>query len=179
MDYYSYTIEDAEESCNYTFHSEVVEKLYSVDFDAYMYRDLLEHYPSLLSKGYALSFYSHSLANPPVKKKYDGMVSSTIIHIIKDYFQSQGPEVVLLYHCDHSDNRQECRHILFEKWYQKGFLPELTKEGIEVEVPLEMEKKKYYLGYLTNRTNPNLESIKQEFGAFSYNMVSYGDNKNT
>ena len=175
MDYYSYTIEDTDESCSYVFHSEAIQKLYAVDFDAYMYSDLLEHYPYLLSKGYALSFYSHSLITPPQKHKHDIVVSSTIIHIIQEYFTTRGNETVLLYHCDHSDDRQECRHRLFEKWYRQGVLPDLTKEGVEVEVPIENEVKKYYLGYLTHRQNPHLESIKQEFGAFSYNMVSYKD----
>src|ERR1700752_2319188 len=98
MDYYSYTIEDSEESCSYTFHSEEVQRLYSVDFDAYTYRDLLEHYPFLLSKGFGLSFFSFSMAKPPLGKKYDIMVGSTIIHIVKDYMESKGKDTVLLYH---------------------------------------------------------------------------------
>jgi hypothetical protein len=172
MDFYAYTIENTEDSEKlYTFYSPRNKRIYAVSFDTYLYQDFLEDFPCLLSKGCSLGFYNIP-TEKPFRQKHDPLASSTIQCIIQDYLQSQGNECVLLYHCDTQDNRQYCRHLLFDRWYRAGAFSSFIKEAAEATIPVGDEKKKYYIGYITARDNPNLENIKLEFDEFSYYMIS-------
>ena len=178
--YYSYTVESLEDSgCLYTFYSPVNKRLYSVSYDTYTYQELLIAFPFLLQNGCALAFYDVP-TEKNFKIKSDKLVSPTIAQTMRDYLAERGNDCVLIYHCDMKDGRQKARHVLFERWFRKGNGDgTLIKEGVEVEVFVDNETRVYYLGYITPKTNPNIESIKQEFDAFSYYMPSFVNSKNS
>lgn len=178
-EYYSYTFEESEDTgCSYTFFSHISKRLYSVVFDPFLYQDLLTDFSSLLQNGCALGFYD-KLIDDNHRLKFDNAVATTIVKVLGEHLEKIGKEGVLIYHCDTEDGRQKCRHLLFNKWYHKmNSDGNLIKEAVEVVIPFEDGEKEYYLGYITHKENPNIESIKQEFEAFAYFMPSLHSVKN-
>lgn len=78
------------------------------------------------------SFYFDSRIG---QRKHDDRVSATIISILHSFF-NDNPLIhnVLYYVCDYSDQRQEARSNLFDKWHKKH-LGVFLKDDIEYKTP--------------------------------------------
>jgi hypothetical protein len=74
---------------------------------------------------------------------------------------------VLLFHCDTTDARQACRHKLFLKWYERQELAHLEMVSLEVD----MTVKKYYIGYVSKKNNPNLPQLQEEFETLAVKLI--------
>jgi hypothetical protein len=92
---YNYIKEELEDSYAYLF-STPLNRIYTVSFDASIYADFLESYPSLLKEGYGLSFHFDSYGIEATKVTFDKGVAVTIHEIINDFLESKGK--TLLYY---------------------------------------------------------------------------------
>lgn len=110
------------------------------------------------------------LVDKEFSKRNDPKVENTLVEIIKHYLRRHNRESVLIYHCDTTDNRQHCRDRLFENWFSKfNHNDEFYKDRVMVELPQENGiAREYYLGFITNNSNPNIKLVKEEFSRFSY-----------
>ena len=165
--YYSYLQEEQPDFTQvYTFSTR--QFAYTVYFDPSEYSNILHDYPFLLDKSYAFGFFN--LRYNYERRVPDEKISTTIIKIAEDFIKWAGIETVLLFHCDTSDERQACRHKLFLKWYERGEVDHLEMVSLEVD----MEIKKYYIGYITRKDNPNLPQLQEEFETLALRLIDGG-----
>jgi hypothetical protein len=164
-DYYSYLQEELE---NFTqvYLFTTFQFAYTVYFNPSEYSGILENYPYLLDKSYAYGFFNQKF-NADARKLRDEKVSNTIIKITHDFLNWAGEDTVLLFHCDTSDERQACRHKLFLNWYERGEIDNLEMISLEVD----MTTKKYYIGYITKKENPNLTKLQEEFDTLAVKLI--------
>lgn len=100
------------------------------------------------------------------------MIYSTLCKIIDDFFVLMGADCVLLYHCDHSDNKQAYRNKLFNHWYNCTPLSSaIERYSLEVSIAGDEIPMTYYLGYLTPKNNPNLPVLKAEFEDLAFYII--------
>ncbi len=168
--YYSFTQDELPDgSFIYTFitHNDLC---YSVEFDLSQYDQHLDNFPILLQQGYALNIFCASFTQEQ-KRKYDEGVRNTISMIIWTHFNNCGKDSILLFHCDHSDNKQRARHIVFNSWFNEGeFLTKYRKESLEFLINQDPPIK-HYIGYLTMRENKFRDRLEEELERFSYFMI--------
>jgi hypothetical protein len=146
---------------------------YKVYFNASAYDQWLEEYPYLFTNGYAFGFLCMCF-NKADRRRSDQRVAITICRIIEHFQAFKGPDCVLLYHCDASDNRQAFRFRLFHKWYNCFSTGgSLIKNDLEVvisstnlEAPVT-----YYLGYIAHADNPGINILHNEFEDIALNFV--------
>lgn len=145
--------------------------IYNVYFSISEYDQWLEKYPYLLQNGYAFGFYP--LFEPAdIKRQSDRSIFVTLCKIIEGFFALNGTDCVLLYHCDHTDNKQACRNKLFDGWYAASPLSALIEKfNLEISIGENNNQRSYYLGYLTPKSNPNLSILKAEFDNFSFTLI--------
>lgn len=166
-----YSIREEHSDGNYTY-SFITDSniLYSIEFDLSVYDEYLEQFPLLLNNGYAFSIFSHETAIG-TKRKYDEGVRNTIFMIVNKQYTYCGDDTILLFHCDHADNKQRHRSIVFNTWYREADQAnEYIKESLEIEVNQDPVQK-HYLGYITKRTNSQIVQLEEEFDRFSYFMI--------
>ena len=170
---YNYIKEELEDSYAYLF-STPLNRIYTVSFDASIYADFLESYPSLLKEGYGLSFHFDSYGIEATKVTFDKGVAVTIHEIINDFLESKGKDTFILYHCQSSDGRQAVRASLFNKWFNKSTLNgDLFKSGLEVEINIsEHEKEYHYIGFICKANNRYKENAIIELEQFSVALVN-------
>jgi hypothetical protein len=148
-------------------------RVISVYFSPDQYVEYVADYPTLLSHGYGFGFY------PTAEPMYnlnapDEKIKKTIARIIFDFLNTQGEDVVLLYHCDHADEKQALRNRKFNYWYDS--CPDsvkIVKETIELEKFLPNgTSKNYYMGYITPIGNKVKDLVKAEFEDFAVNLTN-------
>ena len=79
----------------------------------------------------------------------DVAIENTIIDIIFDFFSSY-PNAMLHYVCDSTDNKQNFRTKLFDKWYNKSVASEFSKLSILYEIPNQIITYKLEFIFKTN-----------------------------
>jgi hypothetical protein len=169
--YYTFLHEelpDFSQVYHFTTHLNLI---YNVYFRISEYDKWLEKYPYLLQNGYAFGFFP--LFTPAdCKKQLDKSIFITLCKIVEDFITSNGPDCVLLYHCDHADNKQACRNKLFESWYAASPLSvQIEKYSLEIIIEENNKQRSYYLGYLTPKSNPNLAVLQAEFEDLSFRFI--------
>ena len=169
--YYSFLREelpDFSQVYHFTSHHNLI---YSVYFRISDYDQWLEDYPYLLQNGYAFGF-APLYTLPDKKKQLDESIFLTLCSIIEDFIKLNGADCVLLYHCDHADNRQAYRNKLFDAWYASTPLSTMIeKYSLEFSIEEDNKHTSYYLGYLTPKSNPNLSVLQAEFENFSFKLI--------
>ncbi len=168
-DFYSYIKEEESDIISYSFLT-ITNALYYVYFDPYQYALHVEDYPNLLKLGYGFGFERMSKPSNWVE---DPLIFSTISQIVFDFIQDNGNEVVLLYHCDNSDQKQKGRDKIFEDWYRKSELnTEIFKKRISIcHRNSEDQEITMFMGYLTSESNQSKSQIEEEFQFFAENLV--------
>jgi hypothetical protein len=169
-DFYSYIQEvDEEDVITYSFATSN-NILYSVYFDPYAYSVHVDKYPDLLNLGFTFGFYRVSSTQEAWVQ--DPMIGITISKIVFDFIQEYGDDVVLLYHCDYADRKQEGRDKIFHQWYELSEIKHsIIKKRIEIkQVEENGTTTAFYLGYLTSIQNPKRENIQNEFSLFAENL---------
>jgi hypothetical protein len=115
-----------------------------------------------LRNGYAFGFIPF-YTPADCKKQPDKSIFITLCKIIEAFIASNGNDCVLLYHCDHADNKQAYRNKLFDSWYATSpHAEQIIKHDLEIIWANNKELKSYYLGYLTPKSNPNLSVLRAE-----------------
>lgn len=172
MDFYTYSRdEEAADQISYFFLTE--SHVYTVVFDPYQYAGYTEVYPHLLMNGVGLSFFRFD-NNTLSQSRNDVKIASTICRILQDYFAQQSEDAVLLYHCDHQDNRQKGRSLVFRKWYNTY---NAEKIAVKREVQVDYEGRQYFIGYITKMSNPLLDELSNEFDTFVMDIGRESFNK--
>jgi hypothetical protein len=170
-------------SSYYTFHHEELPDfsqvyhfttrhnlVYTVYFSISEYDQWLTNYPYLLQNGYAFGF-TPLFVPADCKKQPDKSIFITLSKIIEAFIALNGNDCVLLYHCDHADNRQAYRNKLFDSWYTaSSHAEQIVKHDLEIIWANNKELKNYYLGYLTPKSNPNLSVLRAEFEELSFRL---------
>ena len=170
-DPYSYFQEEDGDEVVYYFTSKD-QIMYSVYFRANEYDEHIADFPTLLENSYAFGFY-HLPPNGGGKFNVDVRIRVTIDTIIQDFVAEKGDNIIILYHCDHSDGRQHKRSCSFERWYQTS----TTKDTIyKTEINFvahidEHEEVNYYIGYLTPLNNPEAAKAHEEFKVFARGLT--------
>lgn len=170
-DFYSYLQEeDDNDIVAYSFKT-VNGSLYYVYFDPYEYNGYTEVYPNLLNLGFGLGFSRASKSQND--NNSDPRVGVTISKIVSDFIEEKGTEVVLLFHCDHSDGKQKGRDKIFLKWYQvynsnnSVLMRRMQVNGTDARG----NEMQLFLGYLTPVNNPHLIAVGEEFDHFAEQLT--------
>lgn len=100
------------------------------------------------------SFKDHK---PQVKKSRDERVSTTIKHLLEDFF-TISENRVMIYVCGTSDGRGKQRNNLFKKWYE-NVADEYTCDNIEINVP---DSDPIYGAVLRSKVFPYDDVLKTE-----------------
>jgi len=162
--------EDGDDIIAYSFISSNG-AIYAIYFDPYQYLEYVNDYPILLSYGFGLGFYRK--AKEGTIYGNDNLISATISQIILDFLESNPPDTVLLYHCDYKDGKQKGRNKIFNNWYTKS---PYNNTIIKNSIPIYINNQDgvvsdYYLGYLTNSNNTNIDALETEFLLFAENLI--------
>jgi hypothetical protein len=165
--YYSFLQEQDEDGSFFYYFGTSQNFVYTVYFKIDEYSQYVRNFPLLLQNGYALGFRKTSLAGNLSNKSYDTKIFPTIFQIINDFFESNGNETVLLYHCDTSDEKQEKRSRLFNKW--ESYLEDTFLERHSIEVRI--NESDYYLGFITSTQNADINELKIEFDDFAFFII--------
>lgn len=169
--YYSFHHEELPDFSQVYHFTTRLNLIYKVYFSISEYDQWIEEYPYLLQNGYALAFFPLFVPDD-CKKQLDKSVYLTLCKIIEDFITANGPNCVLLYHCDHTDNKQEYRNKLFDSWYTASPLStQIEKYSLELIIDEDYNQRSYYLGYLTPKSNPNLSALQAEFEDFSTKFI--------
>jgi len=156
----------------YTFYNEKYG--YTVYFNEYVYKDLVENCEFLSLGSYSFGFF-HSDLNPDLKKKGDPIIGETISLIVQDFFNTEGENSIILFHCDGIDSMGLHRHKTFSRWYKNSTInTTITMYQIEVEVGGES----HYLGFLCHNNNTHIPEIKQEFDTIAASLTPDGQKGN-
>lgn len=179
IEVYPYTIEEVEGLIIYDFttHNGVV---YNVIFDYNHFREKIPDFPQLLGNGYDFAFYcmSDRLIMDSIaernKRSEDSRISATITAIICSFFDTKDSNLILLFQCDFSDNKQLFRHSLFQRWHRKSAQnAKIQIKTIQVEIQDENGiNDNRFMGFLYSSVNPNLEKVITEFDNFLGNMIN-------
>lgn len=170
--------DDDEELSIYNFITST-NKVYAIGFDPTQYVKYLDDFPCLLSHGYGLTIVRlpKTLDRKEVNK--DDRVWSTIYAIVLDFIESSGPETVLLYHCDSSDNKQASRGKLFDNIYEK--LPEghdMVKYSLEVDVKAKDGiDQRNHLGFLCKESFRHKAEAILEMDKFAAYLIDISESK--
>lgn len=169
--YYSFLqVEDEDSSVFYQFITDH-NVAYTVYFSVNEYEQYVDEFPILLQQGYAFGFRRQKY-NSNDKNIMDKLVFSTIYHIILDFLKAKGKEAILLYHCDHGDERQSQRHKLFSLWERLApSKTDLVKHSVEFEIDMGDGIKSMYLGFITASDNPLMDDLTNEFNDFSLYII--------
>ncbi|PZF72364.1 DUF6169 family protein [Taibaiella soli] len=170
MGKYSFTVEDDVDGLSYNFRTPVCSVV--VFFNPHAYGEYLEKYTFLSKNTWGLSIFSvpHICDN---HYSADVRIRNTIISIIEDFFEGQGSDSVLLYHCDSADGKQGKRSKKFERWYQNSGLTD-TMEKHEIEFTVESdsdESQQNYFGFIGVKSNPHFTEVKNEFDEFARSLA--------
>ncbi|AYL96355.1 DUF6169 family protein [Mucilaginibacter celer] len=165
--YYSFLKEQDEDSSIFYYFVTSQNFVYTVYFKVDEYSHYIQNFPLLLQSGYALGFRKTSLAGNESNKLYDAKIFPTIYQVINDFVEFNGSETVLLYHCDTSDKKQRERSRLFDKWESYVKVTCLERHNVEVRI----NESSYYLGFIANSNNSNIEVLKHEFNDFAYFII--------
>jgi hypothetical protein len=169
--YYSFLREELPDFSQVYHFTSSHNLVYNVYFSISDYDQWLEYYPYLLHNGYAFGFFP-LFAPPDKKKQLDESIYLTLCQIVEDFFELNGPDCVLLFHCDHADNKQAYRNKLFDIWYARTHLSAIIeKYSLEISIEKNNEQKCYYLGYLSPKSNPNLSVLQAEFEDLSIKLI--------
>ncbi len=141
--------------------------VYTVYFNVKEYDRHLDKYPNLFNKGVAFGFFCNSA---PVRPGLDHLIGPTIESILYEFIKNNGDETVLLFHCDCSDARQACRDKLFTNWYNKSDLKEEFKRD-RFEATISETDVTHFMGYITPKSNPNIDNVQLEFDACAFNLM--------
>lgn len=164
MNYYTFFKEELSNTITYNFITEAG-YVYAVEFDFSLYSDYLDNHPNLLKKSVSLIIHQVSIGDK--KKQNRTKLFCTIEKCIDDFIDNQEDDMILIYHCDYSDSKQEHRNRIFNSWYAKSILREtITKSDFNIE----FDGQSYYMGYLTKSNNPNAQEIEQEFNEFAVQL---------
>lgn len=88
----------------------------------------------------------------------DELIGLTIIEIIQTFYLSN-PNALLHYICDSSDNKQNSRSKLFDKWYNKSLNETFSKLTINYEIP--EEEINYKLEFIFQSNYYNLDELRE------------------
>lgn len=172
MSFYSYLQEeDDNDLITYSFRTSKG-SLYYVYFNPYEYNTYTQQYPCLFKLGFGFGFFrTFKSAND---KLPDPIVGLTISRIVTDFIEEKGNDVVLLYHCDHSDGKQKGRDKIFTDWYnESGSENEIIMNRVQItREDTAGNKTELFIGYLTPATNANKLEVEEEFSLFGANIIS-------
>lgn len=164
-------IEDEFYGIVYTFSTEKFG--YTAYFNNSAYADLVAEYEYLSEKSYSFGFFNKDLA-PEIKNARDENVSYTIIKIVEEFFDSEGLDSIILFHCDVADKRQYSRHKTFATWYKNSHVTEnIIMHSLEVDVL----DTKHYLGFICHTTNEHLPQLMQEFETVAQKLTPNNGHK--
>lgn len=169
-DFYSYIQEeDNEDIISYSFLTHNG-SLYSVYFDPYQYVKYISEYPGLFTQGYGFGF------NRVLKSKNwekDPLIGVTIAKIVIDFIEERGSGVVLLYHCDYVDNKQNGRNKIFNTWFDLTNVSQsIVDNRVKVDLPqIDGSVLHTFMGYLTSINNINRGKASEEFTAFAERLA--------
>lgn len=149
----------------YTFYTKKYG--YTIYFNDSVYADLVADYKHLSIKSFSFGFFNADL-DPAQKAVGDNNISKTIIEIVGDFFEAEGKDAVILFHCDAIDERQLMRHKTFARWYKNSDIQETIKMyTIEVDVG----STKHYMGYICHADNEHIQQLTEEFESVAQKLA--------
>lgn len=81
-------------------------------------------------------------------------------------------QVVLIYHCESTDGKQQARNRKFQSWFKKQpALDGVYTDHINIEVTLPLATKKEYLGYFACCNASDAALIDAEFRQMAQEKV--------
>lgn len=172
MSFYSYLQEeDDNDLITYSFRT-AKGSLYYVYFNPYEYNNYTHQYPYLLRLGFGFGFFRTYRAT--TDRLPDPIVGLTISRIVMDFIEEKGNDVVLLYHCDHTDGKQKGRDKIFVEWHNlSGNKNKITMNRVQItREDTNGKKTELFIGYLTPTRNPNMSEVEEEFSLFGANIIS-------
>lgn len=123
----------------------------------------ISHDSVLYRRGYYFGFTKVS-PNEDKKEAFDPRVMNTISNIINEFYESDGIECVLLFHCsgEWGDDKKLKRARRFSLWFSLAMGKySYTKYDEEIIMPVHTDNE--YLSIIIENTNPNIETILNEF----------------
>lgn len=130
---------------------------FKTDYDV-SYRIVFSPNQDIWKNGaYEFSIFNESSKPSP----NDPKVKKTVEAVIEEFFLTN-PDI-LLYQCETGDNRQAMRARLFTRWFNE--YGEKLHFFVKVAV-LKDEEVDNYIALIVQKSNPNIESIKQTFEDF-------------
>jgi hypothetical protein len=138
------------------------------------YFDILSSNTKLYACGYFFGF-TKIAPNEEKKEPLDFRVRNTILIIINNFFAEKGIDKVLIFFCDNDDGKKSKRFICFDLWYKMAESnAHFNKYNEEIIVVDEYGVKAdiNYMSLIIENTNPNTETLLQEFQTLKEQLVS-------
>lgn len=174
MSFYSFLAEhDDDGSVAYTFTAKT-----GTDYRVYFYpaKDYSDHvvpYKFLSEYGFICGITKVE-PNEFKIEPFDSWIKETVKLIFIDFIKEFGDEVILLYHCDYHDGKQQKRNSLFKLWHfeiteriaiymEDTDITTVDEDGNPVLTN--------YLGFFILETNPNKEAIQAEFHSVKSDLI--------
>lgn len=166
MSFYSYSLErTGDGGFYYTFITKASTEYRVYFYPASEYSEHVQNYEKLSKHGF-ISGFTKVHPNEDKNEPYDLKIENTIKLILSDFIKEMGIRVILLYHCDSADGRQEKRNNRFKKWFTQmakhisifmddTFINTCDEEGNVLQID--------YLGVVTDGQNPDINQITEEF----------------
>ena len=101
-------------NCSYRFttRNNIEYTVYFIDVVKII--DVLDSYPVISNAMYmGIELITELDTLPPM----DANIGLTISEIFRDYIDSYGRNIIVIYNCDERDGKQEKRHIKFNRWF--------------------------------------------------------------
>ena len=148
-------IESINSNIQYTV-SRIEENLYSFETEKGIVYEIGFALDNPVGECETYQFYINSLntQRPP----FDPNVRNVVIHILEDFFDKN--ESVILYVCDTSDERQQVRSMLFERWFRES---KRSNEFVILSGCLRDEGIDNYASIIVKATNSKLNTIISDF----------------
>jgi hypothetical protein len=135
------------------------------------YFDYINESHLITNGGYFFGF-TKVAPNEDLKEPFDPLIMNTIKNVILEFYESQGVESTLVFHCsdDWGADKKIKRANRFQKWFEGAGMDHLfRKENEEIVVNQYSEdgdsltKDTEYLSLIIHRENQNIDAIIEEF----------------
>ena len=173
-DFYSYIFQEEEDitAAYFTTRSETGYRVYFYPIVAHF-----EHFQegNLINKtGYFFGFTKLS-PNEEKIEPIDLKVRNTILHIVSEFYNQKGNDIVLLFSCDDGDGKNKKRADCFQYWFISGEWEKIFlkfDEEIIVSDKDGTNQESHFLSLIINRKNAALEDIMAEFQLFKEKLIA-------
>lgn len=110
---------------------------------------------------YSLSFYPVTNINKINKPIDDVKIKTTILNILTEFLENN-QQGIIQYICDSSDNRQNSRNRLFNKWFNEV---DNRESYNKLNLNYETEEIAYNLEFIFSSTSYKIEELKEQISA--------------